>query len=521
ADRRAKVIATGYLANARRFGSRNNEFHLTIEDTIDNLGKAMLGLSVSCARCHDHKFDPIPAADYYALYGIFSSTKYAFPGTEIYRHTKDFVGLGNPEDTEKLAVWEGRLAELDDKYETLLREKDRLASAEKRAKELAATRPALAATQPTTQPVRTSDVVRAEMFEIQNEQRRLEFNPPKVEKAYAVSEGNVGDARMQIKGDPKILGADVRRGFLTILGGQKVPAESKESGRRQLAEWVASPQNPLTARVMVNRIWQGHFGKGIVQTPNDFGARGQRPTHPELLDYLAAQFVKRNWSVKAIHRELMLSRTYQLSCANDEKNASIDLANDYLWRFNPRRLSAEEIRDSILAVANSLDRSVPVGPHPFPPENEWKYTQHRPFVAAYETDHRSVYLMQQRIRKQPFLATFDGADTNAPTGVRPISTTAIQALWTMNDPFVHAQSDKFAVRVGMAVADERKRIEYMYKLALGRPAETEEVEMAVEYVRDCARKMAEAGVHEDEQVRAALASFARVMLGSNEFLFVE
>src|SRR5436190_2584090 len=136
ADRNAKVIATGYLANARRFGSRNAEFHLTIEDTIDNLGKAMLGLSVSCARCHDHKYDPIPNADYYAFYGIFASTKYSFPGTEIYRHTKDMIALGGPEESQKLAEWADRLAELDDKYEILLREKDRLLSAEKRSKEL-------------------------------------------------------------------------------------------------------------------------------------------------------------------------------------------------------------------------------------------------------------------------------------------------------------------------------------------------------------------------------------------------
>jgi len=135
-DRNAKIVATGYLANARRFGSRNNEFHLTIEDTIDNVGKAMLGLSVSCARCHDHKFDPIPTTDYYALYGIFASTKYSFPGTEIYRHPKDMVALGGPEDVATLAAWAGKLADLDDRHEVLLRERDRLASAEKRVKDL-------------------------------------------------------------------------------------------------------------------------------------------------------------------------------------------------------------------------------------------------------------------------------------------------------------------------------------------------------------------------------------------------
>jgi hypothetical protein len=283
---------------------------------------------------------------------------------------------------------------------------------------------------------------------------------------------------------------------------------------------LASPANPLTARVMVNRIWQGHFGRGIVSTPNDFGARGARPTHPELLDYLADAFVKGGWRVKAVHRQIMLSRAYQLSCADDAKDAGIDLANEYLRRFNPRRLSAEEIRDAMLYVAGGLDRT-PAGAHPFPPESEWKYSQHKPFVADYPSEHRSVYLMQQRIRRQPFLATFDGADTNAPTGVRPLSTTAIQALWMMNDPFVHAQSDKFAVRVGMAVGETPRRIDLMYRMALARPATSEEVDIASEYLRESVARMAEAGVAEEDRTRAALGSLARVILGSNEFLFVE
>ena len=159
--------------------------------------------------------------------------------------------------------------------------------------------------------------------------------------------------------------------------------------------------------------------------------------------------------------------------------------------------------------------------HPFPPEVEWKYSQHRPFVANYDSNLRSVYLMQQRIRKQPFLNTFDGADTNAPTGVRPISTTAIQALWMMNDALMFEQSDRFAVRIGMAVANERKRIDYAYRLALGRPATTEEVEAGVEYVAAISQKLAEAGTAADGVTRAALASFNRALFASNEFLFVE
>jgi hypothetical protein len=436
------------------------------------------------------------------------------------------IALGGPEEAEKLAEWADRLAEIDDKLELLLREKDRLLSSEKRAKELAATgevakpEPLKPGEKP-IDPNRTSAVVKAEMFELQQEARRLEANPPQVQKAYGVQDAaKPADAKVQLKGEPSRPGPVVRRGFLTVLGGQKLPETDKTSGRLFLANRIVDAKNPLTARVMVNRIWQGHFGKGIVQSPNDFGVRGQRPTHPELLDFLADHFVKSGWSVKSMHRLIMNSRAYQLASTDDLKNASIDPANELLWRFTPRRLSAEEIRDSILALAGTLDRSMG-GSHPFPPEVEWKYTQHKPFVADYPSNHRSVYLMQQRIRKQPFLATFDGADTNAPTGVRPISTTAIQALWMMNDPFVYEQSDHFAVRVGMAVADERRRIDYTYRLALGRPATSEEIEAALEYLNRCAQKLADAGTPEDQQVRAALASFNRALFASNEFLFVE
>jgi hypothetical protein len=527
-DRNDKIIATGYIAGARRFGSRNAEFHLTIEDTIDNVGKAMLGLSVSCARCHDHKYDPIPNTDYYAMYGIFGSTKYAFPGTEIYKHTKDFVGLGGEAEQDKLAEWEKKLAELDDRYEIVLREKDRLESAEKRAKELAAKGEVAAKDGekgqadkkpgPTT---RTAAEAKAELFEIRSQIQRLENNPVEVEKAYAASDAATpADAKVQIKGDPKAAGPVVRRGFLTILGGQKLSESEKGSGRKELAEWVANPSNPLTARVMVNRIWQGHFGKGIVQTPNDFGTRGERPTHPELLDYLAARFVEGGWSVKRMHKLIVTSRAYRLSSVEDPSNVAVDPNNELLWRFNPRRLSAEEIRDSILAISNALDRDMPQR-HPFPPEQEYKYTQHKPFVAVYDSNHRSVYLMQQRIRRQPFLATFDGADTNASTAVRSISTTAIQALWMMNDPLVHNQSDQFAVRVGLAFGEDDKRIDYAYRLIYGRPATLEEISEARGYLEQSMEKMRDAAVPWDKQARGALASLGRVMFASNEFLFVE
>jgi hypothetical protein len=527
AEKYEHIIATGYLALSRRFGSRNNEFHLTIDDTIDNVGKAILGLSVSCARCHDHKFDPIPTSDYYALYGIFDSTRYAFPGTEIYRHTKDFVPLASPEQSARLMKWQSELAELDDKVENLTVEKaglERRAKAakdkEKAEKEKAEKDGVAASDEKPVPPARTLEQVTAELKAVKARIVELENQPPNVEKAYAVSEGKVRNPRIFKKGDPRNKGDEVPRGFLQILGGQRAPDGEKESGRFQLAGWLTDPSNPLTARVMVNRIWQYHFGKGLVQTANDFGARGSLSTHPELLDYLAARFVENKWSVKSMHRMIMLSRAYQMASVADAKNAAADVNNDLLWRFNRRRLEAEEIRDAMLAISGALDRVMPEA-HPFPPEKDWRYTQHVQFFADYDSDHRSVYLMQQRLKKQRFFEVFDGADTNATTSQRPVSTTPIQALFMMNDPFVHKQADNLAVRIGMAYTETAKRIDYAYRLAFGRGATKEEIGTAERYLRHVATELRQTKIPGDQQPRAALASYVRVLLSSNEFLFVD
>ena len=536
AQRQEQVIATGYIANSRRFGSRNAEFHLTIEDTIDNVGKAMLGLSVSCARCHDHKFDPIPQSDYYALYGIFSSTKYAFPGTEIYRHTKDFALMGTKEEVAKALKWEQELAALDDKAEELTQEIKKYQAAIKlRDKLLKSDHPndhLMAKAMDTARRLETVafgkrnyEEVKADIDEVKSKVLRLENNAPEIEKAYAVSDKpRTMDARIHKKGEPKTTGDLVRRGFLTVLGGQKLPDGYSGSGRLELAKWITDPANPLTARVMVNRIWQGHFGRGIVQTASDFGIRGKRPTHPELIDYLARRFVDSGWSVKAIHRMILMSRAYQLASEEDPSNARIDPSNDYLWRFNARRLSAEEVRDAMLFVSGALDggeRPGKGGEHPFPAEKEWKYTQHKQFFAVYETDRRSIYMMQQRLRKHPFLEVFDGADTNASTDQRAISVTPLQALFLMNNPLAHRLADEFAVRVGMAMTDEADRVQYAHRLALGRAATDEEVQVARVYLNECRIKLKEAGVPWEMQGRAALASYARILLATNEFFFID
>jgi hypothetical protein len=512
AERREHIIATGYLPIARRFGSGGSEFNNTIADVIDNVGKGMLGLSLGCARCHDHKFDPVPTTDFYALYGIFDSTRFAFPGTEVLRHPKDLIALGSEQDEKRLQAYDARMSELDkllrlDKQEKLnvaakLKTGTNLTEDEK--KELEAKLKEL------------DEIVKSAIAE----QKEMDTKgPPTQDRAYAVAEGTPHDANIQHKGVLTDLGPTVPRGFLTILGGQHLPPGQTGSGRLELAQWISDPHNPLTARVMANRIWEYHFGKGIVATPNDFGHRGQPPANPALLDYLATRLVDGGWSIKSMHKLIMLSRAYQMADVEDPADSAIDPSNTFQWKFEPRRLSAEEIRDSILADAADLDESVDPGPHPFPPSAQWHYTQHNPFVADYPTNHRSVYLMQQRIRKQPFLSMFDGADTNDTSPARPLSTTSLQALFMMNDPFMHEQAEKLAARLAAARPNADGQIGLAYQLLFARPAGGDELSTGQQYLSAMTSRMQQAAVANPS--RAAMASYLRVLLSSNEFIWLD
>jgi mono/diheme cytochrome c family protein len=430
-----RIIATGYLAMARRFGHDiDQDMYLTYEDTIDNLGKAVLGLSIGCARCHDHKFDPITAKDYYGFYGIFASTKYSFPGCEPKQMPRDLVSLAPPNAA-----------------------------------------PAL----------RSAGQV-----------------------AYAVSEGTPGDVQIQKRGDPTQPGDPAPRKFLDILGGQKLTSP-QASGRLELAGWLTAPANPLTARVIVNRVWQWHFGRGLVRTPNDFGTRGAMPTHPELLDYLATEFMRSGWDIKALHRLIMLSSVYQRASAPVPAQAL-----DLYAAFARRPLSAEELRDTLLTASGELDLE-PGQAHPFPPESSWSFSQHAPFAAEYPTNKRSIYVMQKRNRRSRFLALFDGPDPNASTAVRDATLVPTQALYFMNDPFVHACAAKFAQRMIAAGTTDRQRLDTAFLTLYGRhPSEAEQ--------RDAAEFLLQyrSGVTAAE-IAGAWNAYARVLLTGNEFYFID
>jgi hypothetical protein len=267
--------------------------------------------------------------------------------------------------------------------------------------------------------------------------------------------------------------------------------------------------------VMVNRLWHYHFGRGLVPTPSDFGKQGTPPTHPELLDWLARRFVESGWSVKAMHRLMLLSSTYQMSGEVSPANLQIDPNNENLWRFPRQRLDAESIRDTILAISGDLDRTSGGG-HPFPEPKSWDFTQHKPFKAVYESNRRSVYLMTQRIQRHPYLALFDGPDTNASTARRIRSTTPLQALYFMNDPFIHEQAAKFAGRLLAERSDDAGRLERAYLLMFARSPEPMEHERALAYLGQISERI---GDQADKPAKA-WESLIRALWMSNELVYI-
>jgi mono/diheme cytochrome c family protein len=540
-----QIVATGFLALSRRYATGPYElWHLTLEDAIETTGRAFMGLTLRCARCHDHKFDPVTKEDYYALYGIIASTQFPWAGAEEFASMKKprehFAALlPANEASPRMAAHHQRLQQLTE--EIVQAEKanvrvkipspvERQSSAN--GKELQAREPRKQKNGPSSndefvgllEELQKRDEDRLKkLAQLRAEREKLLRSnlPVDLPGAYAVQEGKAIHANIQIRGEVNQLGPVVKRNVIKYLS-QDCPVTIPEgsSGRLELACWLTRLQHPLTARVMVNRIWQHHFGKGLVGTPSNFGLRGAEPTHPELLDWLATQFVKSGWSMKAIHRSILLSKTYRLSSNEDEADAQKDPGNRWHWRYERRRLDAEAIRDAILAVSGNLDLSRP-GAHPFPPMDKWGWTQHNPFKEIYPSNHRSVYLMTQRLQRHPFLALFDSPDTNTTTDVRSTSTVPLQALFMMNDPFMTEQAESFARRLTAESTDPQMRIDFALRLAWGRPARSAEIDKAMKYAEAIEQELIESRVPSERLQLEKWTSYARVILSANEFMYVD
>jgi hypothetical protein len=495
----SSVVATGFLALSRRYATAPFElWHLTLEDTIETTGRAFLGLTLRCARCHDHKFDPVSQRDYYALYGIFASTTFPYAGSEELQSKEfprlNFVPLVEPAKADPiLRKHQQSLKSLEETIRSLESGKDPKSAG--RVKEL-----------------------RRELL-----LRKRPSLPPELPGAYAVAEGPGVNVPLQRRGDPGNPGEVVPRGvprWAFLEGATSAGPVSSGSGRLELANWIADASNPLTARVIANRIWQHHFGTGIVATASNMGLRGDAPSHPELLDWLAARLIAGGWSIKSLHREILLSQTYQRSSADDARNAAVDPEDRLLWRFPRRRLDAESIRDAMLGVSGCLEQTRP-RPHPFPPIDRWHWTQHNAFKEVYPSNHRTVFLMTQRLIKHPYLAIFDGPDTNLSTESRASSTVPLQALYLMNNAFVEAQASGLAKRLLAASALDAERLSLAFRLAWSRsPSPVEEARLR-EFLRTAAEAMASTDRSRESREQELWTAVAKVMLTANEFLYID
>lgn len=501
-----RIIATGFLALSRRYATAPFELmHLTVEDAIDTTARTFLGLTMRCARCHDHKYDPLSKRDYYGLYGLFASTRFPYAGSEEFQSKNlprtGFVPLVPPDQAARpLTENQARMDKLRAELVGLEKEiKGGNTNAEHR-------RP-----------------LEAELTRLRTELKRRERSGalPDLPVAYAVAEAKPTDQFIHEKGDPAQMGPVVPRCAPRMFGDDaRLTIPPGSSGRREFAVWLTRPENPLTARVMVNRIWQHHFGKGLVTTPSNFGRRGAPPTHPELLDYLADTFVRSGWSVKAMHRLILNSATWQQACVESGPVVAADPGNLRYARFDRRRLDAESLRDSILAIAGTLNTNRP-GPHPFPPIEDWHWTQHNPFKTFYESSARSVYLMRQRLQRHPYLGLFDAPDANTSTDVRTTATVPLQALYFLNSSFLKEAARDWARRLTGSTRPAEAGLALAIEQAWGRRPRPGEVKRGQEFLEEYRQAAQDAGLGSAEAEAEAWASYARVMFSSNEFIYVD
>jgi hypothetical protein len=478
-NREDLLVATGFLAlGSMDLNERDTEQFLLdrIDDQIDTMSRALLGMTTSCARCHDHKFDPISQKEYYAMAGIFASTdtlsgQLNKGGNGNYFHPDRLLTLSSGKFSPPAPemVNQSRLTDLPQNVQDKIRVLKRQSSgngpeAKSAAEELLKLR---------------------KQFKKQNDATLPSISSTEP-LAMGVQEGKVVDLKLRIRGEPDLKGDTVPRGFPTALltsDIKKIPSDS--SGRLELALWIASPSHPLTARVMTNRVWAHLFGKGLVATVDNFGTTGEAPSHPELLDYLSTEFVKQNWSVKSLIRSIMMSRTYRLSGESIASSEAKDPGNIFLWRSQLRRMEVEVLRDSLLAAGGNLSEERPDG---FPaPRSDLNALLNgkggRTVTSSYTQALRSIYLPIYRSKIPGMFSAFDFAEPDQVNGRRDITTVATQALFLLNDPFVVTTSQKAAERVlALDTPEDDARIRYAYAYTLCRKPTDTEIQRALEFL---------------------------------------
>ncbi|MEX0818080.1 MAG: PSD1 and planctomycete cytochrome C domain-containing protein, partial [Pirellulaceae bacterium] len=510
-ERHEHLVATGFLSLGPKVLAEGDEQKMEvdiIDEQIDTIGRAFLGLTLGCARCHDHKFDPIRNDDYYALAGIFQSTR-------------------TMESFKRIAKWNensiATTALIADK-ETLDRNIAEQKSAIQQATEAAnaelKSQLSAGATLPKDAESRYSQAAKDKLKRLRDELSELEASLPELPMAMGVVDAEPTNTRVHLRGSHLSLGKEVQRGLPEVIAFDGQPAiGEKQSGRLQLAQWLVRPEHPLTSRVIVNRLWRWHFGRGIVGSTDNFGNLGDRPVNQPLLDYLAVRLVESGWSLKELHREIVLSSTYQMSTANNDAAAALDPENHWQWRANLRRIEAESVRDSLLSVSGLLDTEMG-GSMLHVGNREFVFNHTSKDETTYDTTRRAVYLPVIRNHLFDVFSLFDYSDASVPTGDRTTSTIAPQALFLMNSDFLARTSQAFAERLAKEVpSDQAERVTRLYILAFGRPPSELETEQALDFVAAAAEVSRNAGSDTDDDTpRRGWEALCHVMLVSSEFL---
>ena len=410
----------------------------TLDDRVDTVSRGLLGLTVSCARCHDHKFDPIPTLDYYSLAGVFNNSR----------------NIDSPLASDEVIAELNRFnAAVAEKANAIKQIQDRLKKEKREA----------------------SEEEKGQLADLEAARQEIQANVPAsipmpVPTVHTLSEAGNKDMPVALRGNPRKAGPIAPRRFLRIVAGPEPPSFTKGSGRLELADAITAPDNPLTARVIVNRIWQRHFGEGLVRSPSNFGYLGQPPSHPQLLDWLASELVTNGWSLKSLHRTIMLSATYRMSSGFNEKAFAVDGDNRLLWRFSPRRLTVESWRDSLLAVTGEL-----------------KTDQGGPPSEKILTDRRrTLYTVisrnGDRFESDLFLRLFDFPAPRATSSGRVTSTVPQQFLFMLNSEFMVERARQFADRLQRQFGDNRKQIEGAYELLYGRAPSERELQLGLAFL---------------------------------------
>jgi cytochrome c553 len=627
-DPQKRLPALGYFALGPVYYGDRKKFD-QLDDRIDTLTRGFLGLTVACARCHDHKFDPISTSDYYALAGIFASTEYteaplappdivdayrrgakavedqsrnvdeilaaasssltAARTSEIARYlrgvwilqnrrksdakiTVDQIARDEQLDASTLKKWikyldpsikadrthlsrwmqllerqdsktdlsgdSAAVAEVSDvaeAFQNYVRSVVKLRDALKEHHALALANAADKDKQKPMLGLEKTDAallddiigakgvlaVQADKIEEKLSQQtkdtlksaRLELErlkqqcPPKYPVAHALKDGpSPANLKICLRGNPENLGEEAPRRFLSVLT-ENPPLYAKGSGRLELARAIANKENPLTARVMVNRVWQHHFGKGLVRTPSNFGKLGERPTHPKLLDHLASRLVAEGWSLKAMHRRIMLSATYQLSSQLNAQDFDKDPENKLLWRMNRRRLEVEVWRDALLAVGGQLDSTVG-GPSVD--------------LASPKNCRRTFYAVISRHDLNPLLRLFDFPDPNISSEERAVTTVPLQQLFVLNSEFMARSATALSDRLTSVAEEENaSRIRRAFVLLYGRPATSKELDLGLQYLADTETTDGITGENRTGRLLTQWEKYAQVLLSANEFLYVD